>query len=414
LAFGDDQGNSADHSIRMRVMQASETADVVIIGGGIMGSATAYALTHAASPPRRIIIIERDLAFREASTPRSAGGVRHQFSTPQNILLSQATLTLLRELNERFGADADPGFREQGYLILASAGGEAVLRQNATTQTAHGGDTRLLDPEGLQRQFPWLATDGVALGSFGAHGEGWLDPVILSALLRKAAVAKGAVLIEDEVAGFDMTQDRIDAVRCKSGRRIAAGDVVNAAGAWSGAVGRLARIALPVEPRKRYIYVVDCREATEALRKGPLTVDPSGVWFRPEGRTFICGVSPDEADEPSAVDLDHIDYAPYDDVVWPALAARVPVFESLKLLSAWAGYYDYNTLDQNAIIGRHPALRNLLVVTGFSGHGLQQGYGAGRGIAELILHGRFESIDLTCFGCERIVEKRPLFELNVI
>ncbi len=395
-------------------MQALETADVVIIGGGIMGSATAYALTHATNPPRRVVIIERDLAFREASTPRSAGGVRHQFSTPQNILLSKATLGLLGELKERFGADADPGFREQGYLILASAGGETVLRQNAVAQIAHGGTTRLLDPAGLAAQFPWLATAGVALGSFGASGEGWLDPVILSALLRSAAVAKGAVLIEDEVTAFEMMRDRIDAVICKSGRRIAVGDVVNAAGAWSGAVGRLAGIALPVEPRKRYVYVVDCREATAALRKGPLTVDPSGVWFRPEGRTFICGISPAEADEPPAVDLDHIDYAPYEDVVWPALAARVPAFESLKLLSAWAGYYDYNTLDQNAIIGRHPALKTMLVVTGFSGHGLQQGYAAGRGIAELILQGRFTSIDLTCFGCERVVEQRPLFELNVI
>ncbi len=395
-------------------MQASETADVVIIGGGIMGSATAYALTHAASPPRRVVIIERDTSFREASTPRSAGGIRHQFSTPQNILLSQATLTLLGELKERFGDDADPGFRERGYLILASTAGEAVLRLNAATQTAHGGVTHLLDPAALSRQFPWLATEGVALGSFGAKGEGWLDPVILSALLRKAAVAKGAELIQDMVANFEMAGPRIETVTCASGRRIAVGDVVNAAGAWSGAVGRLAGIALPVEPRKRYVYVVDSREATEALRKSPLTVDPGGVWFRPEGRTFICGISPDEADEPPAEDLEHIDYALYEDVVWPALAARVPVFESLKVLSAWAGYYDYNTLDQNAIIGRHPALKNMLVVTGFSGHGLQQAYAAGRGIAELILHGRFTSIDLTCFGCERILEQRPLFELNVI
>jgi FAD-dependent oxidoreductase domain-containing protein 1 len=259
-----------------------------------------------------------------------------------------------------------------------------------------------------------LSTEGVALGSFGAKGEGWLDPVILSALLRKAAVAKGAVLMQDTVTAFEKTGARIDTVVCASGRRIAAGDVVNAAGAWSGAIGKLAGIALPVEPRKRYVYVVDSREATEALRKGPLTVDPGGVWFRPEGRTFLCGISPDETDEPPAEDLETIDYTLYENVVWPALAARAPVFESLKLLSAWAGYYDYNTLDQNAIVGRHPALKNMLVLTGFSGHGLQQGYAAGRGIAELILHGRYTSIDLTCFGCERIVAQRPLFELNVI
>lgn len=392
-----------------------QTADVVIVGGGIMGSAVAYALTHAPTPPRRVVIVERDLAFREASTPRSAGGVRHQFSTPENIALSQATLTLLAELTARFGADADPGFKEQGYLILASEPGVAVLRANAETQRAHGGETLLLDGPALAARFPWIATDGVALGSFGPRGEGWLDPVLLSALLRRAAVARGAELIEGTVIGLERgAGGRIDRVMLTGGRGIAAGEVVIAAGAWSGALCGLAGVALPVEPRKRYVYVVDCKGATEALRKAPLTVDPGGVWFRPEGRTFICGVSPADADEPVATDLDAIDYEPYETIVWPALAERVPAFESLKLMSAWAGYYDYNTLDQNGIIGRHPGIGNMLVCTGFSGHGLQQGYAAGRAIAELILDGRFTTIDLTRFGVERILQKRPLFELTVI
>ena len=395
-------------------MHQHETADVVIIGGGIIGSAVAYALTHAATTPNRVIIIERDLAYREASTPRSAGGIRQQFSTPENILLSQATLHLIANLKHQFGADAELSFHEKGYLILASADGQDVLRQNAAVQRSLGAKTCLLQPNELTSRFPWLTSDGLALGSYGTSGEGWIDPTALLTLLRKAAITKGAKLVADTVTGFAKSGGAITTVQTASGRQISAGIVVNAAGPWSGAVANLAGIKLPVEPRKRYVYVVDCREAPEDLRRGPLTVDPNGVWFRPEGRTFICGVSPSEADEPPATDLDHIDYAPYENCVWPALATRVRYFESLKLMNAWAGYYDYNTLDQNAIIDRHPEIRNFYMATGFSGHGLQQAYAAGRAIAELILYDSFTTIDLTRFGYARIANKQPLFELNVI
>ncbi len=393
---------------------AHGTTDVLIIGGGIMGCATAYALTHAANPPRRVVIVERDTAYREASTPRSAGGVRQQFSTPENIAMSQATLALLPDLQSRFGADADVAFRAHGYLILASEEGRSILAKNVEIQRAHGADIRLCATETLTALFPWLATDGVVAGSYGGIGEGWLDPVALMTLFRKAAIARGTEIVNAAAVGLRTSGGRISAVELAGGEVIGARNVVLAAGAWSGAIARMADLDLPVEPRKRYVYVVDCRDATEALHKAPLTVDPSGVWFRPEGRQFICGVSPDEAAEPPANDLDTIDYDPYETIVWPALAARVPAFEALKVTGAWAGYYDYNCLDQNAIVGRYPGLDNLYVITGFSGHGLQQGYAAGRGIAELILEGGFKTIDLTRFGCERIIAKAPLFELNVI
>jgi FAD-dependent oxidoreductase domain-containing protein 1 len=390
------------------------TADVVIIGGGIVGCATAYALTHAANPPRRVVIVERDPSYREASTPRSAGGIRQQFSTPENIALSQATLGLLAELKGRFGADADVSFREQGYLVLAGAEGEQLLRRNADLQRLHGAETAVLDAAQLADRFPWLDRTSITAGSFGVTGEGWIDPVALMTLLRKAAVGKGCEIVHAAVTGFGETAGRISTVELSNGARLSAGAVVIAAGPWSGAVARLAGLPLPVEPRKRYVYVVDCRAATEALHRGPLTVDTSGVWFRPEGRQFICGVSPSEPDEPLASDLDHIDYEPYETIVWPALAARVPAFESLKVTNAWAGYYDYNTLDQNAIIGRAPTHANLYIASGFSGHGLQQAYAAGRAIAELVSDGRFTTVDLARFSYDRVAANRPLFELNVI
>ena len=387
---------------------------MVIVGGGIVGCATAYALVRAGVDGKRIIVIERDPSYQACSTARSAGGVRQQFSTPENIALSQATLKLLRELKSVFGPDADVGFREQGYLILASASGADVLASNAALQRSHGADTRLLDASALGIQFPWLVPDGLASGSFGASGEGWIDPVALLSLFRTAARSAGVTVRHATVSGFDIDPGAIRSVRLASGETLAAGAVVNAAGAWAGALSALAGIQLPVEPRKRYVYVVDCKEASDAMRRGPLTVDPTGVWFRPEGQTFLCGVSPDETHEPQATDLDSIDYEPFDAIVWPTLAARVPVFETLKLVNAWAGYYDYNTLDQNAIIGAHPELRNFYFANGFSGHGLQQAYAAGRAVGELITSGKFQTIDLSRFGYQRIRTGKPLFERNVI
>jgi FAD-dependent oxidoreductase domain-containing protein 1 len=391
-----------------------ETADVVIAGGGVVGSAVAHYLSRSGPiAPDRIVIVERDPSYSQCSTARSAGGVRQQFSTPENIALSRVTLDLLRNLQDRFGADADVAFREQGYLILASPERRAVLASNVALQRANGAEIELLDGAKVGQEFPWITVDGVAAGSIGRSGEGWIDPVSLMTLMRRSAVERGVRVVKDTVTGI-ARRGAIERVVLASGTEIRCGALVNAAGPWAGVLAKLADIDLPVEPRKRYVYVVDSRRATEAMRRGPLTVDVGGVWFRPEGRNFICGVSPDGDDEPPAENLDHIDYAPFETVVWPTLAARVPAFEEAKVLNAWAGFYDYNTLDQNAIIGRHPEIENFYLANGFSGHGLQQAAGAGRAIAELVVHGRFQTIDLSRFGYERIVARAPLFELNVI
>jgi FAD-dependent oxidoreductase domain-containing protein 1 len=392
-----------------------ETADVVIVGGGIVGSATAYFLSaEPAFHGRRIVLVERDPSFAEASTARSAGGLRQQFSTPENIALSQFTLSLFRRLEAEFGQGADVGFREQGYLIMASPEARSVLAENVALQQSMHADIELLQAPELAQRFPWIATEGVAAGGFGSSGEGWFDPPSLAALFRNAAKARGAVIVHDRVTGIDLRGDRIETVRLASGAGIACGVLVNAAGPWAGELAALAGVALPVEPRKRYVYVIDRRQATDTLHRAPLTVDPSGVWFRPEGRFFLCGKSSEASEEPPAVDLEDIDHAFFETEVWPRLAARVPAFESIKVVNAWAGYYDTNTLDQNAVIGAHPGIGNLYFANGFSGHGAQQAAGAGRAVAELIVHGAFRTIDLTRLGYRRIAERRPLLERNVI
>jgi sarcosine oxidase len=259
-----------------------------------------------------------------------------------------------------------------------------------------------------------LNTEGVACGSFGQSGEGWVDPVLLHALFRNAARDKGVTFLKDEVTGIEVNGPAVSSVSLASGTRIPCGAVVNAAGFAAGAVSKLAGIELPVEPRKRYIFVIDRRDSPEELHKAPLTVDTSGVFFRPEGRMFITGISPEEDNEPPAVDLDAINYEEFEEIVWPNLATRVPLFETAKVVNAWAGYYDYNTLDQNAIIGAHPQLTNFYFANGFSGHGLQQAAAAGRAVTELIMTGRFQTIDLTRFGYERIAAGQPLLETNII
>ena len=387
-------------------------ADVVIVGGAVIGSATAYYLCQHGFAGS-IVVIEKDMGFARCCTTLSLGGIRQQFSTPENILLSQFGLDLLSRLKAEFGVDADVGFKEQGYLILASAAGRDVLEANVAIQREMGASTILLEPEEIEQRFPWISCDGIAAGSFGPEREGWLDPYALMSLLRKAAQAQGVKWINDEVVGIGRSGDTVTGVTLASGQQIACGALVDAAGPAAGAVAGMAGIDLPVEPRKRNVFVFDCREASEEMFRGPLTVDVSGAYVRPEGRQFVCGISPDEGDEPEVIDWE-VDYAEFEEVLWPALAARIPKFEAVKLSSAWVGHYDYNVLDQNGIIGVHPHVSNFYFGNGFSGHGLQQGPATGNAIAELITAGAFKTIDLTRMGYERIAAKAPLAEVNVI
>src|SRR5262245_3219502 len=168
-----------------------QTADVVIVGSGIVGSAAAYFLSaDAAFQGRRIVLVERDPSYAEASTSRSAGGLRQQFSTPENIALSQFTLSLFRGLRAAFGPGADVGFREQGYLIMASSGARAVLADNVALQQRMGADIEVVEAADLAPRFAWLATEGIAAAGFGRSGEGWFDPPSLAALFRDAAKAR--------------------------------------------------------------------------------------------------------------------------------------------------------------------------------------------------------------------------------
>ncbi|MCX7303064.1 MAG: FAD-binding oxidoreductase [Hyphomicrobiales bacterium] len=385
--------------------------DVVIIGGAIVGSSVAYYLREEGFSGT-IALIERDPQFTHAATTLSCASIRQQFSIPENIRLSQFTLGLFRRLKEEFGADADIGFRENGYLLLSTEEGVPVLKANNEAQRAEGADVVVEDAAALSRRFPWLSLDGIAAGAFGRTGEGWFDAHAYLQLFRRALRTKSVDFMTASVTGIERTGNRVTNVLLDDGARLEAGVVVNAAGPNAGRVAALAGVTLPVEPRKRSVFVFEARDRFADM---PLVVDPGGIYVRPEGSVYITGGAENEEGE-SAADPDDFepDWPLFEETIWPLIATRVPAFEAIKATRAWAGHYDYNTLDQNGVIGLHPEIGNFIFANGFSGHGLQQAPAVGRALAELIVHGGYRTIDCSAFGYERIVQNRPYRELNVI
>ena len=377
--------------------------DVVIVGGGAVGSSIAWHLAMEPTVANKVAVVERDPTYARASSSLSASSIRQQFSTPLNIHLSRYGIGFLRRARELLQVDL--GLKEPGYLFLASPAGEAVLRANHAVQKGEGCVVELLDPAALVQRFPAISAEGVALASHGTANEGWFDGPALAQAFRRKARERGVEYVHDEVVGLAPHR-----VTLRSGATLSARTIVIAAGPWSGEVAALAGIALPVEPRRRSVFVFDCRENVPPL---PLTIDPSGVWFRPEGRFWIGGTTPADGNDPPSAPLE-VQHQEWDDLVWPALAHRVPAFEAAKVVNSWAGYYEYNTFDQNGIVGRHPEIDSIVFASGFSGHGIQQSPAVGRAVAELIAHGNYRSLNLSPFGYERISAGRTIRELNVV
>ncbi|XP_068600616.1 FAD-dependent oxidoreductase domain-containing protein 1 [Brachionichthys hirsutus] len=417
-----------------------ERADVVIVGGGVVGWSVAYWLKRKekGGAALKVVVVERDPTYRQCSTVLSVGGVRQQFSLLENVYLSMVSADFMRNINEYLDVlDEDPvdvQFNQLGYLFLAGERGAQIMTENHEVQRSAGAKVSLLSPARLKETFPWLNTEGVALASYGLENEGWLDPWSLLNAFRRKALSMGVVQCHGEVTGFKHTTNvmkrtegehvavkRIKSVKVQMPngleyQPVESAVVVNAAGAFSGRLARMVAglsSVVPVEPRKRYVFVFHCPDGPGLGT--PLLIDPSGFYFRREGLegNYIAGMSPTEEEEPDVSNLE-VDHQFFEDRIWPLLASRVPAFESLKVTGAWAGYYDYNTFDQNAIIGLHPYISNMYVATGFSGHGLQQAPAAGRAVAELILDGDFRSLDLSRFDFGRILNNEPMLERNIV
>lgn len=391
-------------------------ARVIIVGGGAIGSAIAYFLSLHGED-FEVTVIERDFTYGRASSALSASSIRQQFSSPVNIRMSQFGIEFFRSIGEILQVDGQApeiGLVEPGYLYLASEAGAALLRRNHAVQRAHEVAVALMTPHELQQHFPWLSTDGVLLGSLGLSGEGWYDGYSVLQAFRRKAVSQGVRYVQADATGFSRdATGRIAAVDIRiEGRheRRACEFAVAAGGPWVASIADWADIDLPVRARRRSVFSFSCPTRLDAC---PLVIDTTGIWFRPEGDRFICGFSPSAHQDPDEPPLD-VDYPAFDDFIWPALAARVPAFEAIRMTGAWAGYYEMNTYDHNAVLGLHPGCGNLYFAAGFSGHGLQQTPAVGRGIAELIRDGHYRTLDLADLGFERLIEGRPLLEHNVI
>jgi glycine/D-amino acid oxidase-like deaminating enzyme len=388
--------------------------DVVIAGGGAMGSACAYFLRSLPEFRGSILVVEPDPSYRGAASARSASSIRQQFSTPLNIALSAFGMQFLRDAPRRWahsGLGQDLGLIESSYLFLASAHGRAALAQRVAIQQSASVPVTLRDQQALAARYPWLNTADLAAGSDTDGAEGWFDGHALLAGLRGANERSGVRYVRDRVIGFKQSADgRILAATLQGAGPVACRFAVNTAGTRSRELAASVGIDLPVFARKRSVFVFTC---PVSIPNCPLVIDPSGLWFRAERDRFLCG-PPASSDPDVAPDDFEVDLALFESVAWPVLAHRVPAFEAVRMTSAWAGHYDYNTFDQNAFVGPVPGIPNFLLASGFSGHGLQQAPGIGRGLAEYICFDRYRSLDLAPLSYSRFLANAPLREVNVI
>lgn len=416
--------------------------DVLIIGGGLIGTAIAYFLKAQASDLYDVTVVERDYCYTRASSMLSAGGVRHQFTIPENVQMSMFTSEFLKHYKEHLSVyDQDPpevNFHHQGYLFLAPRHRAEFLEQCVKMQNEQGARTQLLSRNQLAEKFPWLCLDGIAVGSLGTFGEGWFDPWQLVHSLKAKNITNKVRYCEGEVKEFRFVEEqmtsedgiimrkRIEGVDIdhKDGKRYGcnAGIIINCAGPWAGEIAKMAGIGsgekgntvtLPVEPRKRYVYMVHCPEGPTL--DTPFLIDPTGAYFRREGLSghYICGASPGEEQEPDISDLS-VDYEFFNEYVWPILASRVPAFNTLRLKAAWAGYYDYNVYDQNLIFGPHPYHPKFYFANGLSGHGVQHALAIGRAMFELIFYGEYKTIDMSKFSFQRFINDTPVIEHAIV
>ncbi len=392
-----------------------ETVDVLIAGGAVTGSSVAYHLAVAPGFDGLVVVAEPDPTYARAASTLSAGSIRQQFSSAVNVAVSLHGIEFLRRVGDvlRVDGEAPPdiGLHEGGYLFLATVDGVGVLDDNHALQTAMGADVERLDPSGLAARFPWLSTDDVAAGCWGRTGEGWFDGYGLMMAFRAKARSLGVAYRRARVASLRRVGARVVGAVLDDGTEVDAGTVVVAAGAGARSLAATAGIELPVHMGKRQVFAWTCGRTLPGF---PLLIDPSGVWCRPEGPGFIGGLSPGDDEDPDAPDDFTVDRSFFTERMWPVLAERVPAFDELRVEHSWAGHYDMNDFDHNAFVGPVPGVDGLLLASGFSGHGLQQSPAVGRGLAELVTHGRYTTLDLSPLGYARYLEGRPLVERNVV
>ena len=380
--------------------------DVLIVGGGVMGSATAYHLM-VADPGVSVLVIEKDASYTHASTVLSDGNVRVQFSLEENIRISQHTLAVLETFADDMATEhyrPEVGAAHQGNLFMVDETGRPAALAGLELQNSLGCDIEWLESPDVAALFPPYASVGLAGGTLGRR-DGSVDPSAVLHGYRAKAIEMGARYIEDEVKALRAGDDRILGVHCPDAGELDCAVVINAAGGWSPALARTVGVELPVTPIMRTVYVVSSSVSSYVL---PSIFLPSGVHALPErDNTWLMAWS--QPADPESFDYTPVPHQRFTDVVWPALIESLPAFDQLRVEGSWAGVYAVNTLDANAIVGEWPLIRGLYIVTGFSGHGFQQSPAMGRYLTELVLDLPHE-LDLKRLGPQRVLDGEPLHE----
>jgi len=386
------------------------TADVVLIGGGIVGSSIAYHLVAAGC--RNVLVIERESAQGKGSTGKSMGGVRAQFSTPVNIQMSLYSIPFYASFTERLGYPCD--YRPQGYLFCATnAKHLAYLSANYQTQLALGlKNVRLLDGEEIRGSFPLLRGDDIVGGSF-CSTDGFVDPYSAMIGFMTWATDHGASLWKNtSVIAINRQPDS-----CSSGFEVATTRetvstpvVVNCAGAWAASIAKMVGIDLPVEPLRRML--VPTEPFDQFPHTAPMIIDMStGFHFRPESRGFLLAWNDPEETPGYKTDFD----AAFIEKILTRAADRVPVFENVAVnpKRAWAGLYEM-TPDHHPILGESPEMPGFFLANGFSGHGVMHSPATGKILSDLILTGKTDLIDACLLNFSRFAEGRTIHETAVL
>jgi glycine/D-amino acid oxidase-like deaminating enzyme len=385
-------------------------SDVVIVGGGVMGSSIAYHLMRH-DDSLNVSVVEPDPTYSKASTTLSVGNARIQFSLQENIRISQYTFEVLEKFEDIMSIDKyrpNITYRREGNLFLVDDACRPSAEKAFDLQKRLNCQVEWWSPEKIKEHYPLFEPKRLVGGSFSPM-DGHFDPYAFLMGYKNKAVSLGATYVNSSVVEVLTANATVAGVRLASGECFPAGCVVNCAGAWAADVARTAGIHLPVQPVKRQIFVLDTMiKPKEPL---PLTVLPSGLYFRTEtGGLVLLGKS--MVEDPVGFDFSWDDKR-FMEVLWPELAEFVPAFDRLKLIRGWAGLYAVNTLDGNAILGQWPELNGFYLANGFSGHGLQQAPAVGRYISELILD-LPPKLDLSCFRPDRVLENKPLSESGLV
>ena len=357
--------------------------DVVIIGGGIIGAASAYFLSKEG---RKVKVIERDPTYKTASFPLSLGGFRRQFFQKENILLGKFAREFIFQVPELLKTKHNPkptaSVIPNGYLFLFGPDHAPEQYEALENHKLCDAGTKNIKGSELKSKFPYVNDEGIETVTYtDDKKEGWIDPYLFHSALKNKALELGAEFVKGEIK--DVSEINSNIIICAVGYN----------------TNKLLK-DVPVVPQKHTVFRVICPKHIPEM---PLTSDfTTGVYWRPEGKEYLAG-SPNSVFD--AKDLEPA-WNDFEELVWPALAKRIPVFEELKLTGGWAGYYDCNKLDNNAVVGKHPKYENVYLASGFTGRGLMQAPGIGRALTELITTGSYQTIDISDFAVERVLSNK--------